>query len=97
VLEGVLVTLRSAWGHPAMHSATAVRHRSRVRQLRGPERLAGVVGLGKNNHLTHAERRPAPAQPSTHASSQCVVQDHDHGGEPRAADHERENILQQLD
>jgi hypothetical protein len=31
------------------------------------------------------------------ASPQCVVQDHDHGGEPRAADHERENILQQLD
>jgi hypothetical protein len=33
----------------------------------------------------------------THASPQCVVQDHDHGGEPRAADDERENILQQLD
>jgi hypothetical protein len=28
-----------------------------VRQLRGPERLAGVVGLGKNDHLTHAEHR----------------------------------------
>jgi hypothetical protein len=29
VLEGILVTLRSAWGHPAMHSASAVRHRCR--------------------------------------------------------------------
>src|ERR1700730_13803799 len=29
VLEGVLVTLWGAWGHPAMHSATAVRHRWR--------------------------------------------------------------------
>jgi hypothetical protein len=31
------------------------------------------------------------------ASPQCGVQDHDHGREPRAADDERENILQQLD
>jgi hypothetical protein len=29
VLEGILVTLWGAWGHPAMHSATAVRHRWR--------------------------------------------------------------------
>jgi hypothetical protein len=29
VFEGVLVTLWGAWGHPAMHSATAVRHRWR--------------------------------------------------------------------
>ena len=29
VLEDVLVTLWGAWGHPAMHSATAVRHRWR--------------------------------------------------------------------
>jgi hypothetical protein len=29
VLEGILVTLGGAWGHPAMHSATAVRHRWR--------------------------------------------------------------------
>jgi hypothetical protein len=27
VLEGILVTLRSARGHPAVHSAAAVRHR----------------------------------------------------------------------
>src|SRR6476646_11198393 len=29
VLEGILVTLWGAWGHPAMHSASAVRHRCR--------------------------------------------------------------------
>jgi hypothetical protein len=27
VLEGILVTLWGVWGHPAMHSASAVRHR----------------------------------------------------------------------
>jgi hypothetical protein len=31
------------------------------------------------------------------ASPQCVVKHHDHGGEPRAADNERGNILQQLE
>ena len=29
VLKGILVTLWGAWGHPAMHSASAVRHRCR--------------------------------------------------------------------
>jgi hypothetical protein len=62
-----------------------------------PERLAGVVGLDNNDHLTHAEHRRHQHSRVPHASPQCVVQDHDHGGEPRAADDERENILQQLD
>jgi hypothetical protein len=29
MLEGILVTLRGAWGHPAVHPAAAVRHRRR--------------------------------------------------------------------
>jgi hypothetical protein len=48
--------------------------------------------------------RPAPqhtsdknSMPRAVQSPQCVVQDHDHGGEARAADNEREKILQQLD
>jgi hypothetical protein len=36
VLEGILVTLWGAWGHPAMHSATAVRHRCRPARAPAP-------------------------------------------------------------
>jgi hypothetical protein len=47
--------------------------------------------------------RPAPQHtsdknsvPRAVQSPQCVVQDHDHGGEARAADNEPEKILRSL-
>ena len=46
-----------------------------MRQLRGPERLAGVVGLGKNDHLTHAEHRQHQHSrvPMHHLNAWCRI------------------------
>ena len=76
VLEGVLVTLRGAWGHPAMHSATAVRHRWRPAPAPAPcpgaakcssstgarlTRRAACIGIGG---LSVSRRVRAPLEPS---------------------------------
>ena len=46
-----------------------------MRQLRGPERLAGVVGLGKNDHLTYAEHRQHQHSrvPMHHLNAWCRI------------------------